>query len=297
MKNTKTLVMLGLCLLQALAFHAHAQSTLDRVRSSGKLVLAYRENALPFSYLDANKRPQGYAIDLCLKLADSLKTKLKLKSLDIGYVLIHADDRIPTIEQGKADLECGATTNNAERRQRVSFTIPHYITGIRMLVKSKSTVTKIEDLGGKRVVSTKGSTAATALDKVNTERGLRIQVLSAPNHAAAMAMVEADKADAFVMDDVLLFGMIAASAKPEQYKVVGKFISTEPLAIMMSKKDLEFKKMIDEEMRRLILSGEINAIYDKWFVKPIPPKQQALKIPQSYLLKEIWKYPSDQVPF
>ena len=194
-------------------------------------------------------------------------------------------------------MECGSTTNNAERRQKVAFTIPHFITGARLLVKAGSPIDKVEDLNGKKLVSTKGATPLKAADQANRERLMGITIVEAPDHAKAVEMVEKGEADAFVMDDVLLYGLAAGRPDPKALKVVGRFMTTEPLAIMLPKNDPEFKKLVDDEMRRLITSREIYPIYDKWFNKPIPPNNTVLNLPVSYLLRDFWKYPNDQVPF
>jgi ABC-type amino acid transport substrate-binding protein len=276
---------------------AQADSVLERVAAGGKLVIAHRESSVPFSFLDENRKPVGYAMDLCLKLAEAVRQKTGAKNMAIEFVMVTSANRIAAIADGKADLECGSTTNNAERREKVTFTIPHFITGARLLVRSNSAFDRLEDLGGKRLVSTKGSTPLKAAEQANRERLLRVTILEAPDHIKAVEMVEQGEADAFVMDDVLLYGLAAGRANPDALKVVGKFLTTEPLAIMLSKNDPAFKKLVDDEMRRLIQSKEIYPIYDKWFLKPIPPKNTALKMPVSYLLKDFWKYPTDQVPF
>ena len=206
-------------------------------------------------------------------------------------------NRISIIAEGKADMECGSTTNNKERREKVAFTVPHFITGARMLVRADSKATVLEDLKGKTVVSTKGTTPLKAVDSANKERLMGLTIVEAPDHARAVEMVEKGEADAFVMDDVLLYGLAANRPNPKALKVVGKFLTTEPLAIMLPKNDPEFKKLIDEEMKRLVRSREIYAIYDKWFAKPIPPNNTALNLPVSYLLRDFWKYPTDVVPF
>lgn len=275
----------------------NAQALFERVGNGGKLVIAHRESSIPFSYVDADKKAIGYAVDLCLKIAEAVRKKTGAKNMPVTFVLVTAANRIPIIEQGKADMECGSTTNNAERRQKVAFTIPHFITGARMLVRADSKIERLEDLEGKKLVSTKGTTPLKAVDQANRERLLHINILEAPDHAKAVEMVEKSEADAFVMDDVLLFGLAASRPNPAALKVVGKFITTEPLAIMLPKSDPEFKKLADEEMRRLIQSREIFAIYDKWFLKPIPPKNTALNLHASYLLRDFWKYPTDYVPF
>ena len=288
---------LAIGVLCAAAAPSRAAGVLDRVSAGGKLVIAHRESSIPFSYLDADKKPVGYAVDLCLKLADAVRKKTGAKNMQVEFLQVTPANRIAVVAEGKADLECGSTTNNAERRHKVAFTIPHFITGARMLVRADGKIERFEDLDGKKLVSTKGTTPLKAAEQANRERLLHITILEAPDHAKAVDMVEKGEADAFVMDDVLLFGLAANRAKPEALKVVGKFLTTEPLAIMLSKDDAEFKKLVDEEMRRLIVSKEIQPIYDKWFLKPIPPNDKALNLPVSYLLRDFWKYPSDFVPF
>lgn len=277
---------------------ASAATVLERISAGGKLVIAHRESAVPFSYVDAaSGKPIGYAMDLCLRLAEVVRKKAGAKNMDIEFVMVSPSNRIEMIEQGKADLECGATTNNAERRQKVAFTVPHFITGARLLVKSVSPIDRLEDLQGKTLASTKGTTPLKAAVQANRERLMGIQIVEAPDHARGVEMVEKGEANAFLMDDVLLYGLAASRPDPKALKVVGRFVTTEPLAIMLPKNDPEFKKLVDDEMRRLVTSREIYPIYDKWFAQPIPPHNRPLNIPVSYLLRDFWKYPTDQVPF
>lgn len=268
---------------------------LDRIRASGRIVLAHRESSVPFSYYDVNRKPVGYSLDLCRDVAESVRKHLGLKSLEIAYLPITTATRIDAIVSGKADLECGATTNNAERRQKVAFTIPHYITGSRFAVRADSAIAELSQFEDHVLVSTAGSTPFKAVDEANRDRLLRIDVRAVPDNAKAMEMLANKSADGFAMDDVQLYGLIAESANPRQFKVVGKFLTIEPLAIMMSKDDLAFKKVADEEMRRLIRSGEAEKVYDRWFMTPIPPKNVSMNLPMSYLLRDSWKYPSDAV--
>lgn len=272
-----------------------AQTVLERIAAGGKLVVAHRESSVPFSYV-VDGKPMGYAVDLCLRLADAVRRKTGQKDLAVELLQVTPANRVQVVEQGQADLECGSTTNNAERRQKVAFTIPHFITGARLLVQAGSSVERIEDLTGKKLVSTQGTTPLKAVEQANRERLLGLSILTAPDHAKAVEMVERGEADAFLMDDVLLFGLAANRADPKALKVVGRFLTTEPLAIMLPKGDAAFKKLVDEEMRRLIASREIYDIYDKWFLRPIPPKGTALNMPASYLLRDFWKYPTDFVP-
>ncbi len=272
-----------------------AQTVLERIAAGGKLVVAHRESSVPFSYVVEGK-PLGYAVDLCLRLADAVRRKTGQKDMAVEFLQVTPANRVQVVEQGQADLECGSTTNNAERRQKVAFTIPHFITGARLLVQAGSSVERIEDLTGRKLVSTQGTTPLKAVEQANRERLLGLSILTAPDHAKAVEMVERGEADAFLMDDVLLFGLAANRADPKALKVVGRFLTTEPLAIMLPKGDAAFKKLVDEEMRRLIASREIYEIYDKWFLRPIAPKGTALNMPASYLLRDFWKYPTDFVP-
>ena len=275
---------------------AGAQGVLDRVAAGGQLVLAHRESSVPFSYVHQGK-PMGYAVDLCLRLAEAVRKKTGMKDMAVAFLQVTPENRMAMVEQGKADLECGSTTNNAERREKVAFTIPHFITGTRLLMKASSKVTRMEDLAGKKLVSTRGTTAYKVAEKAAREHLMGFTLLEAPDHARAVEMVEKGEADAFAMDDVLLYSLAASRPDPKALKVEGRFLTTEALAIALPKQDAAFKKVVDEEMRRLITSREILAIYDKWFMQPIPPQGRALNLPVSYLLRDFWKYPTDQVPF
>lgn len=281
----------------ALSVPAWAGPVLDRIGQSGKIVIAHRESSVPFSYVLADRTPVGYAVELCLKVAEAVRRKLELKALVPDYLQVTPANRIAVIAEGRADLECGSTTNNAERRQKVAFTVPHYITGARYLVRGDSQIEDLSHFEGKKLVSTKGTTPLKAIDQANRERLLGITLLEAPDHARAVEMVEQGEADGFAMDDVLLYGLVAGRPDPAKLKVIGKFLTIEPLAIMLPRDDAEFKKIVDEEMRRLIHSREAHVIYDKWFLKPIPPQHTALNLPMNYLLKDFWKYPTDQVPY
>ncbi|HEX6704176.1 MAG TPA: amino acid ABC transporter substrate-binding protein [Albitalea sp.] len=287
-------LVLGLAVATPSAF---AGPVLDRIKQNGKIVIAHRESSVPFSYVLPDKKPVGYAVDLCLKVAEAVRKKLELKTMSTEFLLVTPANRIATIADGKADLECGSTTNNAERREKVAFTVPHYITGARYVVRADSPIDDLQHFEHKKLVSTKGTTPLKAIDQANRERLLGITVLEAPDHAKAIEMVEKGEADGFAMDDVLLYGLVAGRPDPSRLKVIGKFLTIEPLAIMLPKNDPEFKKVVDEEMKRLISTREAHAIYERWFAKPIPPKNTALNLPMNYLLKDFWKYPTDQVPY
>jgi ABC-type amino acid transport substrate-binding protein len=284
------------CLLFGLMAAAQAGPVLDRIRANGKITLAHRESSVPFSYFDANRKPVGYALELCLKVVDAVQKKLGGGKLAVAYLPVTSASRIAAIAEGQADLECGSTTNNAERRQKVAFTVPHYITGARMLVRAGVEVSELAQMRGRTVVSTAGSTPMKKLTQLNADRSWGLNLREVSEHTKAVEMVEKGEADAFVMDDVLLYGLIASRPDPAKLKVVGRFLNIEPLAIMLSKDDPEFKRLVDDEMKRLINSREAYEVYDRWFVRPIPPQNTALNLPMHYLHRDFWKFPSDKVP-
>ena len=269
---------------------------LDQIRAQGRIVLAHRESSVPFSYLGPGQRPMGYALDICRKIATAVQTRLGLSDLAVEYRMVSPANRIEAIESGQAQLECGSTTNNAARREKVAFTIPHFITGARLLVKAGSPIDRLDHPDIKTIAVTRNTTPLAAVRRVMAERALRFKLIEAEDHEKGVQMVERGEADAFVMDDALLYGLASTRPNPRALQVVGRFLTTEPLAIMLPKSDPAFKRLVDDEMRRLIFSREIHAIYQQWFEKPIPPTNLALGLTPSYLLRDLWKFPTDQVP-
>lgn len=269
---------------------------IDKLRAQGHIVIGHRESAVPFSYKGPDGQPIGYAIDICARLVERLRTALALPRLRVEYRMITPTNRVELVEKAEVQLECGSTTNTAARRERVSFTIPHFITGARLLVRADSPIQRSDDVALKRAVSTIKSTPLGALRRLKADRLPKLEILEAEDLERAVQMVEKGEADAFAMDDVLLFGLAANRADPKSLRITGRFLTTEPLAIMLPRSDPAFKRIIDSEMRRLILDGEIHPIYARWFEQPIPPRNVALGLPVSYLLRDFWRYPSDQVP-
>jgi ABC-type amino acid transport substrate-binding protein len=294
MNHTSLLQPLALALAALITPVAHA-AELNKIAGAKAIVVAHRETSLPFSYLDANKAPIGYSMDLCAKVVEAVRKHLKLATLEVKYLPVTSSTRIPAITEGKASLECGSTTNNAERRLLVDYTIAHFVSSSRLLVKTASKIDKLSDLNGKTVVSTAGTSNLKTLARLNEEQSLKLKIIEAKDHAESFAKVSDGTAAAFAMDDVLLFGLRANSANPADYAVIGKPMTIEPYAIMLPKGDAAFKKVVDDEMRRIILSGEVNALYKKWFQSPIPPKGITLDLPMPFMLKESFKYPSDKV--
>src|SRR6478672_921702 len=240
-----------------------ADDTLSRIRDSRTIVIAHRESSMPFSYLDDQKQPVGYAMDLCMKVVEAIKRELKLSTLEVRYLPVTPSNRMQMIAEGKADLECGSTTNTAERRKLVAFTVPHFIASARMVVRTDAGIRNWADLRDKKIVMTKGTTNAKTLVDRDKVRSLNIALLESKDHREGFTMVEQRKADAFAMDDVLLYGLRAAAAKPDDFMVVGDSLSTEPYAIMLRKDDPAFKAVVDREVARVMNDNEIHALYDK----------------------------------
>jgi ABC-type amino acid transport substrate-binding protein len=282
--------------IAAIAAAAHADDTLARIRQTQTITIAHREASVPFSYIDdSTKKPVGYAVDLCLRVADAIKRELKLPNLKIEFLPVTPSTRIPAIVDGKADLECGSTTNNAERRKQVAFTIPHFVATARMVVRTDSGIKNWPDLHDKRVVTTKGTTTVKLLTDRDKVRALNLKLIEGVDHNESFSKVEKHEAEAFPMDDVLLFGLRATAKNPADFEIVGDPLSTEPYAIMLRKDDPAFKSLVDREMARLINDGELTKLYDKWFMRPIPPKNVNMKMPMSHLLRDILRFPTDKV--
>jgi len=285
-----------LFLLSAISTQAAAiDAVTDRIARSGVVAIGYRDSSPPFSYLDQDRRPIGYSIEICHRIVDAMRQSLK-RPLDIRYVPVTSATRMEAVIRGEVDLECGTTTSTAERRQKVAFTVPTYIATTALLVRSGSGIGSIGDLGGKTVVTTRGTTAEKIFRDANERRSLRASLVEAKDHAESFSVLQAGKADAFIMDDVLLYSLRAASGTPERFEVTRDKLNIEPLAIMFSREDPSLKKIIDQEVSRLVVEGEIQKIYRRWFESPIPPKNVNLSLPMSYLLRDSFKAPTDWLP-
>ncbi|KRQ12523.1 MULTISPECIES: amino acid ABC transporter substrate-binding protein [Bradyrhizobium] len=290
--------LIGFALAAALgASQAQAQEptgTLKNIKDTGAITLGYRDSSIPFSYLDDNQKPVGYAMDICYKIVDAVKKELKLDKLEVKLNPVTSATRIPLMANGTVDLECGSTTNNAERQKQVSFTNSHFLTASRYVTKKASKINSIDDLKGKTVVSTAGTTNIKQLTEANLARGLSVNIIPAKDHAEAFLMVETDRAVAFVMDDILLASLVAGSKSPDDY-VISKdaFSKPEPYGIMLRKDDAPFKKVVDAATAALYTSGEGQKIYDKWFTQKIPPKGLNLNSPAGPEMKKQFAKPSD----
>nr|WP_246294655.1 amino acid ABC transporter substrate-binding protein [Schlegelella koreensis] len=269
-------------------------STLDKVKQSGAMTLAYRESSIPFSYLDDKAQPVGFAHEICMKIVDQVKRATGRNDLKVNLQAVTSQNRIPLLQNGTIDIECGSTTNNSERGKQVAFATNYFYTGTRFLVKTGTQVKSIADLAGKQVVSTTGTTNYRILRTLNEERKLNMDLLSAKDHAEAALMVQTGRAVAFGMDDILLYGLRAAAQNPAELAVVGEAIQVEPYAIMLRRDDPAFKKLVDDTLAGLMKSGEFEALYKKWFQSPIPPKGINLQVPMSKELMDNMKALSDK---
>jgi glutamate/aspartate transport system substrate-binding protein len=280
-------------LLALAATGAQAQGTLEKVKAAGSITIGHRDASIPFAYLDDKQQPIGYSMDLCAKIVDAVKAELKMPALKVMYQPVTSATRIPLLANGTIDLECGSTTNNAARQQQISYTMTSFVTANRFVSKKADNLKTLTDLKGKTVVSTSGTTNIKQITELNASMNLGLNILAAKDHAESFLMVDTGRASAFVMDDILLAGLVANSPNPGQWQVSSESLSVEPYAIMVRKGDPAFKTVVDAAMTALMKSGQINALYAKWFQSPIPPKGINLNIPMSDALKRVIATPTD----
>ena len=287
-----SMLMTAVLLTAGLATTATAQ-TLKKVADSNKITVSYREASVPFSYLVGSTKAVGFAVELTEAIIDDVRKKINKPNLEVAYTPVTSQNRIPLLMNGTYDLECGSTTNNTARGKDVAFSINHFYTGTRLLTKKSSNIKNYADLAKKTVASTTGTTNAQVIRKYNADNKLDMQLILGKDHDDSLLLVENDRAVAFAMDDILLFGLMANSKNPAALEVVGDSLQVEPYGCMLRKDDPEFKKLVDGTIIRLMKSGEFTRLYDKWFMSPIPPKGMNLNLPMSEQLKANLKTPSD----
>ena len=284
----------AVALTAVLAPAAHAQSpVLDKIRETGTITLGYRESALPFSFGDDKGQPAGYAADLCLRVADAAKHKLGLKDLKVRWLPLTPQNRVPAVVNGLVDLDCAPNTNTLERQKQVAFSVSHYVSTVRMLVRADSGIKSFDDLRGKTVVTSAGSTGDRHVRRLKSEYGFRD--VYAKDHGESFLLLETGRAQAFVMDDVLLAGLRAKSKDPSQYVIVGPALSVEQNALMMSKADPEWKHLVDQTLAKTFASADAAALQKRWFQQGIGARGTNLALPPSAEVLQAWKHPSDVV--
>jgi len=268
--------------------------TLKTIKETGTITLGFRDSSIPFSYLDDNQKPVGFAMDICYGIVDAVKKELKLDKLEVKLNPVTSSTRIPLLANGTIDLECGSTTNNPERQRQIAFSNTHFLTATRFISKKANKLNSIDDLKGKPVVATSGTSNIKQLIETNAARHLGINVIHAKDHAEAFLMVENDRAVAFVMDDILLAAFAVGSKDPEAYVISSDaFSKPEPCGITLRKDDPAFKKVVDDATAALYQSAEGPKLYDKWFMQRIPPKGLNLNVPMGAELRHEFAKPSD----
>ncbi|WP_027795844.1 glutamate/aspartate ABC transporter substrate-binding protein [Paraburkholderia acidipaludis] len=294
MKINKAALVLATLGLAAAGAHAQDAGTLRKIKDTGSISLGYRESSIPFSYYDDKQNVIGYSQDFALKIVAAVQAKLNMPNLKVKLVPITSQNRIPLVQNGTVDIECGSTTNNAERQQQAAFSTTIFVIGTRLMTRKDSGIKDFADLKGKTVVTTAGTTSERLLRKMNQDRNMGMSIISAKDHGESFMTLSTGRATAFMMDDALLAGERAKSNTPGDFVIVGTPQSREAYGCMMRKDDPEFRKVVDEAIAKVETSGEGDAIYKKWFESPIPPKGLNLNFPESDDMKALFKNPNDK---
>jgi glutamate/aspartate transport system substrate-binding protein len=288
----------GLALAAAMfALSAHAQEltgTLKKIKETGAITIGHRESSIPFSYLDDKQQPVGYAMDLCMKVVDAVKAELKMPNLKVNLQPVTSGNRIPQLQAGNIDMECGSTTNSVERQKQVAFGPTYFVINVTAAVKKSSGIKQLADLNGKTISTTSGTTSVPLLKQYEKTKNVDIKEIYGKDHAESFLLLAQDRSAAFVMDDILLAGQIANSDKPGDYLIIPESLRQEPYGMMLRKDDAQFKALVDKTVGAVMKSGEIDRIYAKWFTSPIPPKGVNMNFPATPAIKEAFKNPNDK---
>ena len=276
----------------ALGVPAQAQ-TIDKVKKSGEITMGVRESSAPLSFTLGAGQFTGYHVDVCLAIIDNMK-KATGANIKINYLPVTSQNRIPLTQNGTVDMECGSTTNNAARQKDVAFGLTTFVTEVRTAVKANSGITSVSQLNGRSLATTTGTTSVQTLRKHERANNVDFKEIFGKDHSDSFLLLETGRADAFVMDDNILAGLIATSKNPADYRIVGEVLSIEPIAIMIRKDDPAMKKLTDDTIRDLMKSGALDKLYNKWFLAPIPPKNTSVNLPMGATLKGLFSAPNDR---
>lgn len=277
------------------SFNSQAASpTLDKIKSSGAVTMGVRESSIPMSYTTGDSRFDGYHVEICRQILGEIKDKLNLSALRINYQAVTSQNRVPLVQNGTVDIECGTTTNNNARAKEVAFANTLYVEEVRIAVKANSGITSIAQLNGKKVATTTGTTSVQLLRKHEKANGVNFEEVFGKDHADSFLLLESGRADAFVMDGSILAGNIANSKNPKDYKIVGEILSTEPIAIMVRKDDPEFKAAVNAAIAKIVANGKMPGLWNKWFLSPIPPKNIVVGLELSPATKNAWANLNDK---
>ncbi|HBT32555.1 MAG TPA: amino acid ABC transporter substrate-binding protein [Pusillimonas sp.] len=272
---------------------AQAESRLDRIKSDQQITLGYRESSIPFSYLDGDQQPVGYSMDICRGIVEAVKKELKLDNLNVREIPVTSSTRIPLVANGTVDLTCGSATNNAQRQEQVSFAPTTFVTATRFAALKSSDVNGLEDLKGKTVVSTAGTSNLRWLTQANAEQELGLRIIPAKDHSEAFLTVNSGRAAAFFMDDILLAGLVANSRNADDWMISSKAYTTEPYGIILPKNDDRFKQVVDDAVIAMMKDGRLEQMYNQWFMQPIPPRDINLNWPMTDAFKKVVANPTD----
>jgi glutamate/aspartate transport system substrate-binding protein len=288
------LAVVGAGLVATGAYAQELTGTLKKIKDTGTITVGHRESSIPFSYLDDKQQPVGYAMDLCAKIVEAVKAELKLPNLKVAYQPVTSANRIPLLQNGTIDMECGSTTNSVERQKQVAFGPTYFVINVSAAVKKSSGIKTFADLNGKAVASTSGTTSIPLLRGYEKAKGIDFKELQAKDHAESMQLLATDRAQAFIMDDILLAGQIANQPNPGDFIILPESLRTEPYSMMLRRDDPQFKALVDRSVAAVFKSGEINKIYAKWFMGPIPPRNVNLNFPMTPAIKEAFANPNDK---
>ncbi|WBM62463.1 glutamate/aspartate ABC transporter substrate-binding protein [Providencia sp. PROV188] len=268
--------------------------TLKKIKDNGVIVVGHRESSVPFSYYDNNQKVVGYSQDYSNLIVDAVKKKLNMPDLQVKLIPITSQNRIPLLQNGTFDFECGSTTNNLERQKQAAFSNTIFVVGTRLLAKKDAGIKDFADLAGKNVVVTSGTTSEVILNKLNDEKNMKMRIISAKDHGDSFRTLESGRAVAFMMDDALLAGERAKAKQPDIWEIVAKPQTEEAYGCMLRKDDPQFKALVDETISTAQKSGAAEKSFDRWFNQPIPPKNLNLKFTLSDEMKALFKSPNDK---
>jgi glutamate/aspartate transport system substrate-binding protein len=290
----KQLVLAVAMAVAAIGAQAQANDTLKKIKDSGSITMGVRDSSGALSFTLGSDKYTGYHIEICEQVIRDLQKQLGLAKLDTKYTLVTSQNRIPLVQNGNVDIECGSTTNNATRQKDVAFAVTTFVEEVRIAVKAASGINGIGQLAGKTVATTTGTTSVQTLRRHERATGVDFKEIFGKDHSDSFLLLESGRADAFVMDSQILAGNISKSKNPADFKIVGETLSVEPIAIMFRKDDPAFKKAVDDSIKAMMKSGQIARLYDKWFVQPIPPANTRLNLPASEATKAAWANPNDK---
>lgn len=294
MKKTLLAVAAVAAVLAASTAMAQTADTLKKIKDTGTVTMGVRESSGALSYTLGDGKFVGYHVEICQKVLGDIQKQLGLAKLDIKYQPVTSQNRIPLVQNGTVDIECGSTTNNAARQKDVAFAVTTFVEEVRIAVKANSGITSVAQLNGKKVATTTGTTSVQTLRKNERANGIDFEQVYGKDHADSFLLLESGRADAFVMDGAILAGNIAKAKNPADFKIVGEVLSVEPIAIMIRKDDPAFKKAVDDSLKAMMKSGDVAKLWTKWFEQPIPPANTKVGMPANENTKAAWAAPNDK---